>query len=214
MYIRPQFEETRTETLHELMRRHPLGTLVTLQSSGLNAEHVPFEIDEGAAPFGLLRAHLPRANPAWRNASADVDAMIVFQGPQAYITPSWYATKQESGRVVPTYNFMVVHAYGPLRVIDDATWLRAHLERLTDSFEKGREHPWKVGDAPDDFIEKLLPVLVGIEIPISRLLGKWKVSQNQPPVNRASVERGLREAGSEDAAAMADEIARRLSGSE
>jgi transcriptional regulator len=214
MYIRPQFEETHTETLHELMRQHPLGTLITLESGGLNAEHVPFEIDEEPAPLGTLRAHLPRANPVWRNASAEVDALVIFQGPQAYITPSWYATKQESGRVVPTYNFIVVHAHGPLRVIDDASWLRAHLERLTDRFENGREHPWKVSDAPDDFIEKLLPVLIGIEIPISKLLGKWKASQNQPPINRVSVERGLRESGTEHATAMADEIARRLQRSE
>jgi len=214
MYIRPQFEETRTDTLHELMRRHPLGTLVTLGNGGLNADHVPFEIDNGAAPFGMLRAHLPRANPVWREASAEVDALVVFQGPQSYITPSWYATKKENERVVPTYNFMVVHAYGPLRVIEDAVWLRAHLERLTDRFEKGRESPWKVSDAPDEFIAKLLPVLVGIEIPISRLLGKWKVSQNQPSVNRSSVECGLRESGREEAVAMADEIARRSRGSE
>jgi len=214
MYIRSQFEETCTDTLHELMRRHPLGTLVTLGNGSLNADHVPFEIDDGAGPFGMLRAHLPRANPAWREASAEVDALIVFQGPQTYITPSWYATKKENERVVPTYNFMVVHAYGPLRVIEDAAWLRAHLERLTDRFEKGRESPWKVSDAPDEFIAKLLPVLVGIEIPISRLLGKWKVSQNQPPVNRASVECGLRESGGEEAIAMADEIARRSRGNE
>jgi transcriptional regulator len=210
MYIPAHFEETRAELLHRLMRQHPLGTLVTLESGGLNANHIPFEFDAGPAPFGVLRAHVPRANPVWREASAEVDALVVFQGPQTYITPSWYATKQETGRAVPTYNYMVVHAYGPLRVIDDAVWLRAHLERLTGHFENRRAHPWKVSDAPDEYIAKLLPALVGIEIPITRLLGKWKVSQNQPQANRVGVERGLRESGSSGAIAMADELARRL----
>jgi transcriptional regulator len=210
MYLPAHFEETRAELLQRLMRQHPLGTLVTLESGGLNANHVPFEYDDGPAPFGVLRAHVPRANPVWREASAAMDALVVFQGAQTYVTPSWYATKQETGRAVPTYNYMVVHAYGPLRVIDDAVWLRAHLERLTGHFESEREHPWKVADAPDEYIAKLLTVLVGIEIPINRLLGKWKVSQNQPHVNRVGVERGLRESGSEGAIVMADEIARRL----
>lgn len=210
MYLPAHFEETRAELLHRLMRKHPLGTLVTLENGGLNANHIPFEFDAGPTPFGVLRAHVPRANPVWREASTDVDTLVVFQGPQTYITPSWYATKQETGRAVPTYNYMVVHAYGPLRVIDDAGWLREHLERLTGHFERGRAHPWKVSDAPDEYIAKLLPALVGIEIPITRLLGKWKVSQNQPQANRVGVERGLRESGGGSAIAMADELARRL----
>jgi transcriptional regulator len=210
MYLPAHFEETRAELLHRLMRQHPLGTLVTLESGGLNANHIPFEFDAGPVPFGVLRAHVPRANPVWREASAELDTLVVFQGPQIYITPSWYATKRETERAVPTYNYMVVHAHGPLRVIDDAAWLRAHLERLTRHFEGGREHPWKVGDAPDEYIAKLLAALVGIEIPITRLQGKWKVSQNQPQVNRVGVERGLRESGSDGAIAMADELARRL----
>ena len=207
MYIQPHFEETRREMLHGLMRRHPLGTLVTLEDGGLNANHFPFELDPGPQPFGVLRAHVPRANPVWRNAGASVDALVVFQGEQAYITPSWYATKQQTGRVVPTWNFMVVHAYGALRVIDDAAWLRAHLERLTDGAEAKREHPWKVSDAPADYIEKLLPALIGIEIPIGRLYGKWKVSQNQPAENRAGVVQGLRAEGGENARSMADAVA-------
>lgn len=209
MYIPARFEETRIELLHGLLRQHPLGTLVTLEEGGLNADHIPFEIDAGPEPFGVLRAHVPRANPAWCNASSAVEALVVFQGAQAYITPSWYATKQESGRVVPTYNFMVVHAYGPLRIIDDATWLRTHLERLADRFEAEREHPWKVGDAPEDFIAKLLPALIGIEIPITRLRGKWKTSQNQPEANRVSVEAALRAVAGDNAATMADAVARR-----
>lgn len=207
MYLPKHFEETDTEQLYRLMRAHPLGTLVTLDAGGLNANHIPFEIDPGAGRFGTLRAHVARNNPVWRDASADLESLAVFQGPQAYISPSLYATKQEGGKVVPTYNFMVVHAYGRLRAVDDPTWLRAHLARMSDSFEAPRPEPWKLSDAPDDFIEKLLAAVVGIEIPIDRLIGKWKLSQNQPLANRVSVERGLRAAGDAGSLAMADAVA-------
>ena len=202
-------QETRTEVMHRLMRQHSLGTLVTLGGTGLEANHVPFEIDAEAEQFGVLRAHLPRNNPVWRDCSFEVDALVVFQGAQAYVSPSWYATKKDDERVVPTYNFMVVHAYGPLRVIDDPEWVHAHLERLTNRHERGSAQPWKVSDAPADFIGKLLPVLVGIEIPIVRLIGKWKVSQNQPAVNRAGVVQGLRAQGGDTAAARAEAVAQR-----
>lgn len=208
MYLPKHFEETRTEVLHQLMRAHPLGTLVTLGSGGLNANHIPFELDPKCGPFGTLRAHVARNNPVWHDAATDQDSLAVFQGAQAYISPSLYATKKETHRVVPTYNFIAVHAYGRLRVIDDAAWLRAHLGRLTHGFESQREEPWKIDDAPDDYIDKLLSALVGIEIPVTRLIGKWKVSQNQPQVNRASVECGLRAAGDTNSVAMADAVAR------
>lgn len=207
MYLPKHFEETDTEQLYRLMRAHPLGTLVTLDAGGLNANHIPFEIDPGAGRFGTLRAHVARNNPVWRDASADLESLAVFQGAQAYISPSLYATKQEGGKVVPTYNFMVVHAYGRLRAVDDPTWLRAHLARMSDSFEAARPEPWKLSDAPDDFIEKLLAAVVGIEIPIDRLIGKWKLSQNQPLANRVSVEQGLRAAGDAGSLAMADAVA-------
>lgn len=207
MYVRSHFEEARTDVMHQLMRAHPLGAMVTLGSGGLDANHVPFEMSADGAPYGTLRAHLPRNNPAWREHAKGMETLVIFQGPQSYISPSLYATKKEDARVVPTYNFMVVHAYGPLRVIDDAGWVRAHLERLTDAFEAGRAQPWKVTDAPDDYIEKMLTVLVGIEIPITKLAGKWKVSQNQPEINRGSVERGLRAAGDVSSVAMADAVA-------
>lgn len=207
MYLPKHFEETDTEQLYRLMRAHPLGTLVTLDAGGLNANHIPFEIDPGAGRFGTLRAHVARNNPVWRDASADLESLAVFQGPQAYISPSLYATKQEGGKVVPTYNFMAVHAYGRLRAVDDPAWLRAHLARMSDSFEAPRPEPWKLSDAPDDFIEKLLAAVVGIEIPIDRLIGKWKLSQNQPLANRVSVEQGLRAAGDAGSLAMADAVA-------
>lgn len=213
MYVPPHFEESRPEVMHELIRRHPLGTLVTLGENGLNANHIPFEIDPDPAPFGTLRAHVARNNPVWREHANDMEALVVFQGAHAYISPSWYATKQEDPRVVPTYNYMAVHAYGPLRVVEDRDWLRALLERLTNANEAVAHGPegaglWRISDAPESYIEKMLAAIVGIEIPVSRLVGKWKVSQNQPSVNRGSVERALRATGGESNAAMADAVAR------
>ncbi|MGH8809626.1 MAG: FMN-binding negative transcriptional regulator, partial [Noviherbaspirillum sp.] len=174
----------------------------------LNANHLPFELDCTSAPFGTLRAHVARANPVWRNCDPDLDALVVFQGAQAYISPSWYPTKKENGRAVPTWNYMVVHAFGRVRAIDDAAWLHALLEQQSARYEAGRPQPWKIDDAPADYIEKMLAALVGIEIRITRLIGKWKVSQNQPQVNRAGVEQGLRDDGGEQAIAMADAVAR------
>lgn len=207
MYIPSQFDEKRVDILHGLMREHPLGTLVTLGASGLDANHIPFEIDAGVGEHGVLRAHVARANPLWKDFSPNVEALVVFQGAQVYISPSWYPTKEVDGRAVPTYNYMVVHAYGPLKVIDDVAWIRAQLERLSARHETGRPHPWKIEDAPADYIERQLRAIVGIEIPISRFAGKWKVSQNQPEVNRAGVVQGLRAQGSDVAHAMADAVA-------
>jgi transcriptional regulator len=203
MYVPSQFEENRPEVLHQLIGEHPLGMLVTLDPDGLNANHIPFEFDPEPAPYGVLRAHVARSNPVWRTFSADVEALVVFQGAQAYISPAWYATKQQDGQVVPTYNYMVVHAYGAMHVIDDPVWVRGLVERLTDRHEAGRASPWKVADAPRDYIDKLLSAIVGIEIPISKLVGKWKVSQNQPQANRDGVVNGLSEIGDDNATGMA-----------
>ncbi|HEX8956832.1 MAG TPA: FMN-binding negative transcriptional regulator [Burkholderiaceae bacterium] len=211
MYVPSHFEETRTDVMHALIRAHGLGTLVTLDDSGLNANHIPFEIEAegaGAGEFGVLRAHVARANPVWKNLSSTVDAMVVFQGAQAYITPSWYETKKADGKVVPTYNYISVHAYGELRAIDDRAWLRQFVGRLTDRYEASRTAPWAVSDAPEEYIEKLLGAIVGIEIPIKRLVGKWKVSQNRPAADRVGIIDGLTEAGSDDARAMARAVGR------
>jgi len=205
MYVPSHFEEIRTEVMHELIRAHGLGTLVTLDDSGLNANHIPFEID-AEGEYGILRAHVARANPVWKNASRTVDAMVVFQGAQAYITPSWYETKKADGKVVPTYNYISVHAYGELRAIEDKAWLRQFVGRLTDRYEATRAVPWAVSDAPDDYIDKMLGAIVGIEIPIKRLVGKWKVSQNRPVADRTGVVAGLTEIGSDDARAMARSV--------
>ncbi|HEY8606720.1 MAG TPA: FMN-binding negative transcriptional regulator [Noviherbaspirillum sp.] len=205
MYLPRQFEEARSEVLHALIRDHPLGTLVTSTSSGLEANHLPFELDSAT---GILHAHVARANPVWHAHDAALDALVVFQGPAAYISPSMYATKQEHGKVVPTYNYIVVHVYGRLRAVDDPDRVRALLERLTDRFEASRTMQWKLADAPADYIDKLLTQIVGIELEVSRMVGKWKVSQNQPEANRASVEHGLRETGGDVQVAMADAVAR------
>jgi transcriptional regulator len=208
VYIPAHFEETRLDVLHDLVRNHPLATLVTLDQEGLNANHIPMELDLEPMPLGTLRGHVSRANPVWRNFSSDVGALLIFQGPEIYITPSWYQTKQESGKVVPTWNYAVVHAYGPLRIVEDLIWLRALVERLTNRNEAPRPEPWEVADAPHDYIEGQLRGIVGIEVPITRLIGKWKVSQNRPEADRKGVARGLHELGKSNATSMADLVDR------
>ncbi len=198
MYLPSHFEEARADVLHQLIREYPLGALVTLNAQGLNANHIPFEIDGSVEPCGVLRGHVARANPLWREQSQTAEVLVIFCGPQAYVTPSWYQTKSESGEVVPTYNYLVVHAYGPLVVHQERDWLRGLVTRLTERFESGRAEPWQVSDAPGAFIEKQLGAIVGIEIPVTRLIGKWKASQNRPAADRAGVARGLNESGNVD----------------
>jgi transcriptional regulator len=209
MYIPRHFEETRVDVLHELIRAEPFGALVTLGAGGLEANHVPFELDAAAGPLGTLRAHVSRANGVWQAGRADVEALAIFQGPQRYVTPSWYPTKAETGKVVPTWNYVVVHAYGPIRVIDDPAWLRAHVGRLTDRHEADRERPWQVSDAPEDYVAAQVRGIVGIEIEVTRLAGKWKVSQNRGEADRAGVATGLRADADPASAAMADLMERR-----
>jgi transcriptional regulator len=187
MYQPSHFEETRLDALHTLIEAHPLGTLVTHGAAGLDADHIPFEIaaPTPGAPFGTLRAHVARANPLWRHGGAGV--LAVFQGPSAYVSPSLYLEKPVSGKVVPTYNYAVVHAHGVLRAVEDPAWILALLERLTARHESARAASWSVRDAPPAYIEALLQAIVGIEIPLDRLQGKWKLSQNRPPADQAAV---------------------------
>lgn len=191
MYTPSSFREERLEVLHGLIAAHPLGALVRHGEDGLCADHLPFEIAAPTpeAPFGILRAHVARANPLWR--AAGTDCMVIFQGPHAYITPAWYAEKQISGKEVPTFNYAVAHAHGPLRAIDDAAWLLGLVERLTARHEAGQAQPWQVADAPTAYIDKLLKAIVGIEIPLTRLTGKWKLGQNRTQEDQASMARGL-----------------------
>ena len=202
MYTPATFREERLDVLHGLIDAHPLGALVRHGKDGLCADHLPFEIAAPTpdAPFGILRAHVARANPVWRAAGAD--CMVIFQGPHAYITPAWYAEKQRSGKEVPTFNYAVVHAHGPLRAIDDAAWLLGLVERLTARHEADQAAPWRVSDAPADYIDKLLKAIVGIEIPLTRITGKWKLGQNRTQEDQATMARELT-AGTQPGAAQA-----------
>lgn len=204
MYLPPHFAEPRVEVMHALMRASPLATLVTLSSTGLDANHIPLQLVAGSSPFGTLQGHVARANPLWQDFAENVEVLAVFQGADGYISPSWYATKKEHGKAVPTWNYAVVHAHGTLRIIDDTDWLRAQIEALTTQHEAALPHPWAVSDAPADYTQKLLAAVVGIEITITRLSGKWKVSQNQPVENQTGVIEALRCSGRAESTAMAD----------
>jgi len=203
MHTPKHFEEPRIDVLHELIRRQSLGTLITVGLRGLNANHIPFFLDASIGAWGALRAHVSRSNPVWKDFDAAVEALVVFSGPGAYVTPSWYATRRETGQGVPTWNYVVAHAYGPLRVVEDPAWLRAHVEELTGHKEADRAQPWRVEDAPADYTARLLAGIVGLEIAVSRIEGKWKVSQNQPEANRRGVIAGLEERGGADDLAIA-----------
>jgi transcriptional regulator len=195
MYLPSHFEETRPEVLHALLRSHPLGLLITQGASGLAANSIPFIIDPLRGPHGTLRAHVARANPVWREARSDSESLVVFQGPQAYISPGWYASKAETGKVVPTWNYVMVQARGRLKVIDDVAWLRQLVGELTERHESARAAPWAVDDAPADYIATMLRAIVGLEIELVSLSGKWKVSQNRSAADREGVARGLGEPG-------------------
>ncbi|MGE0118263.1 MAG: FMN-binding negative transcriptional regulator [Dongiaceae bacterium] len=207
MYLPPHFREERVPVLHEAIRRAVLGTLVTLGADGLEASHVPMLLDPEPAPYGTLTGHVSRANGQWRRTDAGVQALAIFLGPEAYVSPSWYATKRQTGKVVPTWNYVAVHAYGALRVFEDAERLLRLVTRLTETHEAGRTSPWAVADAPADFIRAQLKGIVGFELPIARLEGKWKMSQNRPAEDRTGTVEGLRREGGSDEAAVAEIMA-------
>jgi transcriptional regulator len=215
MYTPKHFDEPEITVLHQLMRERPLATLVTLGTDGPEANAVPLHLAEtdassqGQQSQGVLRGHVARANPLWQEHPPETPVLAIFHGPEGYISPSWYATKAETGKVVPTWNYVVVHARGLLRTIDDPQWIRAQIDALTSEQETAFDHPWSTADAPADFIDKLVGAVVGIEIAITRLQGKWKVSQNQPLPNRLGVIQGLEARGTGEAAAMADLIRQR-----
>ena len=203
MYLRSAFEETRVDVLHAHVRAHPLGTFVTVVDGDITIDHFPFLISAEGGELGSLHGHIPRANAVWQSLDGEARAVVVFQGADSYITPSWYPSKLEHGRVVPTWNYAVVQASGRPRAIDDSEWLLAHLNALTDRHEAERAEAWKVADAPADFIERMVTQLVGIEMPIDSLVGKWKLSQNRPETDRRGVAAGLRERGDDAAIEMA-----------
>ena len=212
MYQPAHFVESRPEVLHRLVREHPFGLLVTDGASGLAANGMPFLLDaDPAGGPGVLRAHVARANPVWKEARTDREALVVFQGPQGYVSPAWYPSKAEHGKVVPTWNYIVVQGRGTVSFVDDPAWLRAFVGRLTDrhearrvAAEAGRGAPvWAVSDAPDEFVETMLKAIVGVEIPLSSLVGKWKMSQNRSRADRDGVAAGLAKGPGAAAAAMA-----------
>ncbi len=198
MYLPKHFEQTDAAALEKLLREHPLATLVSSGPDGLTADHIPLEYD---AASHTLRGHVARANPLWKVAGGQ-PVLAVFQGPQAYVSPSWYATKAEHHKVVPTWNYVVVHAHGELRVVDHAPWLLDLVSRLTRHHETPQAQPWAVSDAPEDYVQSMLRAIVGIEIPLTKLIGKWKMSQNRHEADRAGVARGLAAQGQEQAARL------------
>lgn len=211
MYTPAHFDERNPATLHALLRAHPLGTWVRHTPAGLVADHIPFLLDASRGPHGTLRGHVARANPVWREALDASPSLVVFQGPQAYVTPSWYPVKREHGKVVPTWNYAVVHAQGTARAIDgDAAWLRDFLHDLTRTHEAGRTAPWAMSDAPADYLEQMLKGIVGVEISLTSLSGKWKVHQNHPEGNRRGVIDGLRAQADDASRAMAGLVEQRL----
>lgn len=199
MYTPPHFREDDLGLMHETIRRIALGTLVTLGPDGLIGSHVPMLLDPDKGEYGTLTGHLAKANLQAKGADASVEALVMFQGPEAYITPNWYATKQETHKVVPTWNYVAVHAYGPITYHDDAAWMHDMVSRLTDRHEAENERPWQVADAPEKFIEAQLKGIVGFEIPITRIEGKWKLSQNRPAADKEGVLKGIEERDGKDA---------------
>ncbi len=198
MYLPKHFEQRDREQLIALMRERPLATLITIAVDAPSADLIPLEYIADEGEHGMLRGHVARANPLWQRAGTT--ALAVFTGPEAYISPGWYASKKEHGKVVPTWNYTMVQGRGVLRAVDDAPWLHALVTRLTDHHEAAQTKPWQVSDAPDDYVQQMLRAIVGFEITLTSLVGKWKVSQNRSAADRAGTAQGL-------AAAHADEMA-------
>ncbi len=212
MYVRKQHQWTDREEVFALIEAHVLGAWVCQAEGGLLANHVPFVLDRSRGEHGTLMCHVSRANPVWRALGAGVPSVVMFRGPQAYITPGWYPGKAEHGKVVPTWNYLAVNAHGAARVVDDPAWLLGLLNRLTQTHEAGRPRPWQVGDAPADYIDKQLRAIVGIEIPIDRLEAKCKASQDEALEDRRGTVAGLRAEQREASAAMADWVQRAMGG--
>jgi len=209
MYVPAHFEEKRVDVLHDTIRKIRFASLVTVTGEGPVASHVPMLLDPAPAPVGTLSGHIARANTQWKDSLAGSAALAIFLGPDAYISPSLYPTKKQSGKVVPTWNYLAVHAAGPIRWIDDAEGLLKIVTRLTEREESKRRQPWAVTDAPADYIQSMLRAIVGFEIPIAKLEGKWKMSQNRPAEDRAGVASQIADEGDREAAAVAAIVAER-----
>ncbi len=198
MYIPAHFDEPRRDALHALMRDHPFGTLVTHGAQGLDANHLPFALIHQPDGHGLLHAHVARANPLWREYGDGEEVLVIFQGGDAYVSPNWYPSKHDEHKQVPTWNYMVVHAHGRIRVRDDERFVRAVVGRLTKTHEAAQPVPWTMADSPRDFIDTLLQAVVGIEIEITRLVGKAKLSQNKDVRDLRGAAEALQASGAKD----------------
>lgn len=214
MLVNPRHRLTDRDAIHSLVASHPLGAWVCQGHEGLIANHVPFLLDRSRGPCGTLIGHIARANTVWRELAPATPSVVMFQGPQAYITPGWYPGKALHGRVVPTWNYVVAHAHGVARAIEDRDWLLDMLNQLTDVHEARRAEPWRVGDAPASFIDKLMRAIVGIEIPINRLEGKLKASQDEALQDRVGTVRGLQEEACGNARSMADLVMKAIEADE
>jgi len=179
MYIPAHFAETRKEVLHSRIVQHPFGTLITHGSSGLDANHIPFELAAEDGELGVLRAHVARANPVWQEVANGDEVLVVFHAGEAYISPNWYPSKHELHKQVPTWNYMVVHAHGRITILDDERYVRGVVGRLTRTHEASEPKPWKMGDAPKDYVDAMVKAIVGVQVEITRLVGKSKLSQNK-----------------------------------
>lgn len=200
MYIPPHFALTQPDALHRILREHPLGMLVTQGGGGLDANHLPFEFDPATGPLGTLTAHVARANPVWRDCPAEMQVLVVFRGAQAYVSPSWYPSKHEAHRQVPTWNYEAVHAHGTLTVRDDERFVRGLVARLTRRHEADEPVPWRMSDSAPEYIDGLLQHIVGLEVRVTRFEGKAKLSQNKEARDRLGAAGRLTERGHDDLA--------------
>jgi transcriptional regulator len=203
MFQPPIFREERIKIMHDMIHEHPFASLVSMQESDIVADHLPLIIHPELSTHGTLRGHVARGNPIGRKLDEDIEVLVMFRGPQHYITPSWYPSKKEHGKVVPTWNYIMVHARGKIKIHQDTDWILSHLTELTHRNENGRKEPWKVSDAPSDFIKRQLRSIIGIEIKITSLQGTWKTSQNKKLEDNMSVSEGLNKELSDAAKTMA-----------
>ncbi|MGH9652499.1 MAG: FMN-binding negative transcriptional regulator [Bryobacteraceae bacterium] len=206
MYTPAHFAETRLDVLHQFIRQHPLAALVTSGPDGLEATHVPMVLHPEIEPQGVLRCHVARANPQWKSIGLQSPVLVIFSGPEHYITPSWYAAKKEHGRVVPTWNYAAVHVSGRAKLFDEENALLEHLNALTKQSEAPFEKPWAVSDAPAEYVQAMAKAIVGIEMTIERLEGKWKASQNRPRADRPGIIAGLEELHTPQSLEMAEMV--------
>jgi transcriptional regulator len=209
MYVPVHFKEDRIPVLHEAIRKYGFGTLVTSTEQELEASHLPLLLDSEPAPLGTVLGHLARANPQWQRIKPGFQALAIFLGPNAYITPSWYPTKQQDGKVVPTWNYLAIHAYGTISFFDDPAQLRAHVSKMTETHEAPRSAPWAVSDAPASYVDQMLRAIIGFRLVITRLEGKWKMSQNRPGQDVEGVLKGLEREDGGDHRPVAEIVAAR-----